>query len=258
MLEIYNHNNIILYFTLYSFLGWLAETIYCFIIDKNFTYRGFLYGPVCPIYGTGALIVIFSLSYFENNIFLVFIMGMLLTSILEYITSFVLEKAFHMKWWDYSTYKFNLNGRICLLNSTLFGLLSVVLLEVINPKVIELINIIPSYLQLKLSNGIFIIFVIDGTLTIIHLLNLKEKLKSLKDVRLELEKLGVSIKSYANEELIKIQNEVKSAEAKKNMLKLKDNLNDSYKYKRLLQTFSHSKHKFDNKGLQDLKESLKK
>ncbi|MBS6043935.1 MAG: putative ABC transporter permease, partial [Clostridium baratii] len=120
-----------MYFTIYSFLGWLSETIYCYIIDKKFTYRGFLYGPVCPIYGFGGIIVTECLRGMKGNIIEVFFGGMILASILEYITSYVLQKLFNMKWWDYSEHKFNINGRVCLLNSTMFGILAVVIVYVL-------------------------------------------------------------------------------------------------------------------------------
>ena len=114
-----------LHFVFYSFLGWVAETIYCSLLQGKFVYRGFLSGPVCPIYGFGAIFVITLLQPFKENILMLFLMGVVITSTLEYITSYLLEVIFHMKWWDYSKRKFNINGRVCAWNSSLFGILSV-------------------------------------------------------------------------------------------------------------------------------------
>lgn len=105
---------IILYFFIYAFLGWVSECIYCSIGHKKIINRGFLNGPVCPIYGFGALIVIFFLKRYENNVLELFLYGIIVTSILEYITGYLLEMIFNTTWWDYSRKKFNIKGRVCL------------------------------------------------------------------------------------------------------------------------------------------------
>lgn len=123
----------VLYFFIYSFLGWVCECIYCGIGARRFINRGFLEGPYCPIYGWGALIVLYALEPFKNNLVLLFFAGMILTSLLEYATSVVMEKMFHSTWWDYSNRRFNLNGRICLRNSVMFGVMGVVVVRIIHP-----------------------------------------------------------------------------------------------------------------------------
>lgn len=105
----------ILYFFIYSFLGWTVESIGCSIASKRTINRGFLNGPICPVYGFGAVIVISLLGRF-NNVVIVFLLGMILTTILEYFTGFILETLFHAKWWDYSDRKFNIKGRVCLMS----------------------------------------------------------------------------------------------------------------------------------------------
>ena len=114
------------YFIVYSVAGWLCEDVYVGIGKKKLVNRGFLYGPYCPIYGFGALIVLYPLMMLGDHPVLVFFGGMVLTSVLEYFTSWIMEKLFHERWWDYSTYRFNINGRVCLLNSVLFGLMSLI------------------------------------------------------------------------------------------------------------------------------------
>lgn len=120
----------------YSVLGWCGEMVYCSIGQRKLCEkRGFLNGPVCPIYGHGALVVLLCLDGGCENPVLTFLLGAILTSIVEYITSYAMEKLFHMRWWDYSRYRFHINGRVCLLNSTLFGLASVFLCHFANPPV---------------------------------------------------------------------------------------------------------------------------
>ena len=128
--------NIFLQFLAYSFLGWTCETIYCSIGQGKFVNRGFLNGPLCPVYGFGAMAVLVFLRPIQNNIPLLFLCGMLVTSIIEYITGYLLEKLFATKWWDYSTYRFNIHGRVCLRNSLMFGVLSVVAARVVDPVVL--------------------------------------------------------------------------------------------------------------------------
>ena len=133
-------SNLFLTFCLYSFLGWVCESIYCSIGERKLINRGFLNGPVCPVYGFGAVIVVKLLTPFENNLVLLFLTGMAATSVLEYITGFLLETLFHTKWWDYSGRKCNIHGRVCLRNSLLFGGLSVIAMKLVNPVVAGLVD----------------------------------------------------------------------------------------------------------------------
>ena len=133
-----------LYFTAYSILGWACETFYCSVGSRKFVNRGFLNGPVCPVYGFGAVLVILLLRSTEKNLVALFLSGMMVTTVLEYLTSVLLEKLFHMKWWDYSRYKFQINGRVCLLNSLMFGGLSVILMRVLHPWISGMIGKIPE------------------------------------------------------------------------------------------------------------------
>lgn len=167
------------YFTVYSFLGWICETIYCSIIDNHYVNRGFLKGPFCPIYGIGALIVIVFLTPFANNVIILFLTAMIFTSTLEYITGALLESIFNLTWWDYSNYKFNINGKVCLLNSILFGILSVITIEFINPTIVTLIKHISSKYIIWISSTSLIYFIMDTTITASRVLELGGKLKEM-------------------------------------------------------------------------------
>lgn len=124
----------------YSFLGWCLEVICKLISDHKFINRGFLIGPYCPIYGWGTLLMQLLLQKYLNDPLVLFIMIILLCSILEYFTSFYLEKLFHTRWWDYSNKKFNINGRICLETMVPFGIFGMFLMYVANPFFLNLFN----------------------------------------------------------------------------------------------------------------------
>lgn len=125
------------------FLGWVCEDLYCGIPAKKFINRGFFYGPYCPIYGVGALLVLYPLLFVKDYPILVFILGVIITSTLEYITSWVMEILFKTRWWDYSKRFMNINGRVCLLNSTLFGIMSIVVVYIIHPVIQDIVLDIP-------------------------------------------------------------------------------------------------------------------
>lgn len=130
-----------LYYTIYAFFGYICEVVYVAICTKKITNRGYLYGPMVPIYGYGAIGVILALSWAKNmgywfSPILVFVLGFLLTTTLEYLVSFFMEIIFHMRWWDYSDKFLNINGRVCLRNSSMFGALVLIVLYLLHPYVV--------------------------------------------------------------------------------------------------------------------------
>ncbi len=183
---LYHAAGIFLLLILYSFLGWCGEMIYCSIGQgKLCEKRGFLNGPLCPIYGHGALLVLVVLGQRWNNPISTFLIGMVLTSAVEYLTSYLMEKLFHMRWWDYSHHHFQLNGRICLLNSTLFGLACLVLRYVVHPRVMEpILWLFDHGLAVPLALALFALYVTDIVLSVrsaIQIGNRLEKLHAIYD-----------------------------------------------------------------------------
>lgn len=177
------------YFIIYAFIGWIVELTWRSIIEeKKFVKEtGFLIGPWCPIYGVGALLIIFLLNDYKNDIFALFIIATVLCTSLEYITSFLMEKAFGRRWWDYSNYKFNLNGRICLLNSTSFGIAGVVLVKYLHPFLTGIISKLPSASFLVLVIFVLFLFLNDLIMSLITTIELKgvfDKLSINKNKRL--------------------------------------------------------------------------
>lgn len=134
--------HIILYFFVYSVLGWVWETAYCSWLEKRFVYRGFLSGPYCPIYGFGVLLLFVVLTPLYEVLPVLFIVSFVVMSALEYATSYVLEKVFHQRWWDYSHESFNLHGRIALKSSLFWAVMSVIIVTLIQPQVVSLANFI--------------------------------------------------------------------------------------------------------------------
>lgn len=128
----------VIIFALISFGGWVYETIYCSVVEGEFTKRGFLFGPTCPIYGIGALAVWLVLGQISNP-FIVFIIGGFLATVIEYSTGLFLERRFKKKWWDYSMFKFNLHGRICPQASAVFGAFSVTSVFILVPAMLDIL-----------------------------------------------------------------------------------------------------------------------
>ncbi|QIK69757.1 putative ABC transporter permease [Erysipelothrix sp. HDW6C] len=163
------------YWIIYAFIGWILETIYCSIPQRKFVERGFLNGPLVPIYGFGAILILYVLDPYINDPVLVFVYGLLLTSSLEYITSFIMEKLFHMRWWDYSQQPYNIKGRVCLKNSLMFGFLCLILVTWVHPRIIDFINTIPQNVLTILASVLFVIVVIDTIVSVASTMHLKNR-----------------------------------------------------------------------------------
>lgn len=163
-------------FILYSLFGYIAEMTMCIIVDRKITNRGFLCGPVIPIYGVGSLFLTFLLEPFKANPCIIFLFGIIITTTIEYITSYLLEKIFHNRWWDYSVNKFNINGRICLLNSVLFGIGSLVIIYLANPIFKDFFNQMNETALIVSAIVIFIIFAMDVIYSCIVAYNLRNQI----------------------------------------------------------------------------------
>ena len=161
---------ILAYFIIYSVLGYIIETIFGIITKGTWESRqSFLYGPFCGIYGLGAVIMILSLQYFNQNNNRLFWGGFLVGSIIEYVVSWIGEILLNVKWWDYSNMPLNLNGRICVFFSIFWGLLAIYLMSYINPRVDRLINWIKSKISINklkvITLGVTIFLFIDCVVT---------------------------------------------------------------------------------------------
>lgn len=173
----------VLLFFFYSAAGWCLESLYCSIGEKRFVNRGFLTGPLCPIYGTAALVlVILIYNPFRDNPLAVFVLGIILCDIVEYVTSFIMEKLFSARWWDY-TYEFmNIKGRICLKHTLYWGVISIIFVKTIHPAVDNLYSKIDGpYLKIILFAvlGIFALDLINAVRKALDIRKLEVKINNL-------------------------------------------------------------------------------
>lgn len=167
--EISKLNKQILYFFIYSFVGWLLETSYAYIVLGHFENRGFLIGPICPIYGFGMLILTIGLhKYKGHNIKLFFVASIILTYF-EYLAGFVLDVIFGLKWWDYSNDFLNINGRVCLSFAFAWGIIALIVVNFIHPfteKIVDkILGKIPTVITNMLIKVLVMILVIDFCLS---------------------------------------------------------------------------------------------
>lgn len=171
-----------LLFIIYSVTGWIIEVIATYPDTKCFVNRGFLIGPYCPIYGNCAIAMILLLHNVTNPI-LLFILSIIICSVGEYVTSYLMEKIFHARWWDYTKNKFNINGRICLVNSLAFGVLGFLLIKFVNPFVVGLITKLSPTIMNILFYTILILFLIDNVISFKVIFKIKNM--SIKYVHLD-------------------------------------------------------------------------
>lgn len=176
----------ILYFFFYSAVGWLGESIYCSIGEKKIINRGFLVGPMCPIYGTGTLVMAVLLyNPFRDKPILVFLLGMILCDIVEYVTSFLMEKLFNARWWDYTNELLNIKGRICFKHTLFWGVGSLLFVRFVHPRIINLFDKIPENYIIPIVASILVVFVIDviySAIRAVGVRKLKRKISELKEL----------------------------------------------------------------------------
>ena len=176
------HSKILLYFAIYSFLGWCVESIYKSILDKKLVNSGFLYGPFCPIYAFGAIIMALILTKLPNNVFIIFISSTILLTVWEYIVGVLLEKIFKTKYWDYSHLKFNINGRVCLKNSIYWGLLGVAFTFVIHPFIKQYVDMIPEKTLTYVNIVVYTVLITDVVISVTRILFIDKKIQQIHEI----------------------------------------------------------------------------
>ena len=202
------------YFLLYSFLGWCIESAYKSIRNKQLINSGILFGPFCPIYGFGAIIMYVFLEEVSNKPIIAFLIGFVILSIWEYCVGVFLEKVFHTKYWDYSNYKFNLHGRVCLLNSIFWGILGVLFIDVLHPLVEELLNNINYEVILCIDIIAGAIFFIDTILSVKNTFNIANKLKNIEELNTSIKEKSKEIGNKNNS----LQDTIDELKEKKNII----------------------------------------
>ncbi len=210
------------YFILYSFLGWVMESVFRSICEKKLINTGFLRGPFCPIYGIGAIMMFLFLEGFENKPILLFFIAIILLTAWEYIVGVFLEKVFQTKYWDYSDHKINFQGRICLTNSICWGILGVLFVKYIHPMIQKCLEKVDINLLNYIMAILLAIFITDTIFSIIHIKNMKTKLNKIEDINKEIKEKLNEIKKLRKEKEEKtaenIQQVVENLKKKRNRI----------------------------------------
>ena len=191
---IFTLNEFVLLFFIYSFLGWCVEVAFVAVTSGRIENRGFLNGPVCPIYGCGMLGVLVALTPVKSNVCLLFLGGMIICSAVELFGGWILDKIFHMRWWDYSKNKFNIGGYICLAFSIMWGIAVVFAVRFVHTPIMAIVKKIPKTAQLIIITVFVVIFIIDMVVTLKNLIGIKKSLGQLDKIAEDLHSIGDQLK----------------------------------------------------------------
>ena len=170
------------YFLIYSCLGWCLEVIYAAVTTGQLINRGFLNGPVCPIYGFGMVIVLFALTPLSHSLLLLYLGGVILPSALELVGGWALYKLYHTRWWDYSDDPFNIGGYICLEFSLLWGVGTLIVMKLVHPIIADAVALIPPLVGLVLMFLLYVLYAADTIATAFAASDLARDLDALEKV----------------------------------------------------------------------------
>lgn len=183
----------ILYFFVYGFLGWCAEVGFAAVKEHKFVNRGFLNGPICPIYGVGVTIVIAFLTPYKDNLILLYISSVILVTLLEGVTGWAMDKVFHNKWWDYSKQPFNIGGYVCLIFSLVWGIACVAIMDLVHPLIHQALTFIPHTLGIVLMAVLGIAMFADLYVTASAIFKFNKRLASMEKIAGELHEISDQI-----------------------------------------------------------------
>ena len=201
---VYSLGQWLLFFFLYCFLGWVWESCYVSAKRRQWVNRGFLHGPMLPIYGTGAVIILLATIPVRDSLWLVFLLGMLAATALEYVTGAAMEALFKVRYWDYSKQPFNLNGYICLTSSLAWGAFSILLVRFLHPPVEDLVLRLPAFLVDPLAFLLTIAVTVDAVRSFQAAMDLREVLTRLTEENEDLRRLAKRVEvisAFAEEDL---------------------------------------------------------
>ena len=188
---------LILYFFTYGSLGWCAEVAYAAVKEKRFVNRGFLNGPICPVYGVGVSAVLLLLEPFENNLVILYVASVIIVTLIEGLTGFALDKIFHHKWWDYSGQPFNIGGYVCPIFSLVWGVACIFIVKVFQPLVYRVAEALPHALGVALIVVLSIVTFADLYVTASGILKFNKRLEMMERIASELrdisDKMGSNI-----------------------------------------------------------------
>lgn len=181
------------FFYFYCFFGWIFESTYVSLKKKRFVNRGFLRLPLLPLYGTGAVMMLWVSLPVKNNLFLVYISGVIAATLLEYVTGYAMERLFKMKYWDYSEQPFNIHGYICLSSSIAWGFLTIFMTEIVHKPIEDLVLHLNPVLEFALIGMVSACFIADSIQSVREALDLGRALEAMTKMKAELEEIQVQI-----------------------------------------------------------------
>lgn len=214
-----DYSDIFLCFFTYSFLGWCTEVAFAAVRQKKFVNRGFLNGPLCPIYGIGVTAVVVLLEPYTSNLPVLYLTSAFLVTVLEYITGALLEKVFHHKWWDYSGMPLNIKGYVCIPFSLIWGVACVVIVKIIHPVVYQVLSLIPRGIEIVLLAVMCTLLLVDIYVTVAGILKWNRHLNKMEEIANELHSLSDQIGENIYQNMI--NGLEKQEEAKKRIEELK-------------------------------------
>ena len=189
--------DILFSFFIYGFLGWCSEVAFAAFKQHSFVNRGFLNGPICPIYGVGVTVVVYFLTPYKDNLILLYVLSTVLVTVLEGLTGYLMDKIFHHKWWDYTNQPLNIGGYVCLIFSLVWGVACVLIVRVIHPVIHKILTFIPHTLGLVMLAVLEICIFVDLYVTAAGILKLNHQLEAMAKIAAELheisDKLGENI-----------------------------------------------------------------
>ncbi|EJP18460.1 PF06541 family protein [Peptostreptococcaceae bacterium AS15] len=180
-------NRYLVAYFVFSVLGWIWESIYCTVKERKWQNRGFLYGPLCPIYGFGSIVALLVYDLISFGIihqlswWMILIIGFFFSMVLEYPTSFILEKKFHARWWDYSNLPLNINGRTCVITSIGFGIGAIIIMNYLIPLYEQTLVSVPNIIVAVISIILVALHSSDFTLTVSHLTNFQRNIDEIEN-----------------------------------------------------------------------------
>ncbi|MFV0361593.1 MAG: putative ABC transporter permease [Suipraeoptans sp.] len=185
------------YFIIYGTIGWATEVVFAGFKERRFVNRGFLNGPICPIYGIGVTLVVTLVKPFSSNILSLYLVSTIVVTLVELITGFLMDKLFHHKWWDYTGMPLSIGGYICLPFSFIWGIACVLIVKVIHPIFERFVNWIPNIALIIVMIVLVIVLLVDISVTYVEVLRLNRQLESMtkiaKDLHAISDRIGINI-----------------------------------------------------------------
>lgn len=205
---------ILLYFFVYGFLGWCTEVGFAAFKTHHFVNRGFLNGPICPIYGVGVTAVITVLTPYKSDIIVLYILSVVLVTVLEGVTGWAMDKIFHNKWWDYSDMPLNIGGYVCLLFSIVWGFACLFIIYFIQPLVHDLLAFIPTIVGIVLIVILGITLIADLYVTASTIFKFNRRLAAMEKIAAEMHEISEQIGQEIFEKTIRAMDRQEASKEK--------------------------------------------